>query len=88
MEFLSILDAALVPLTLSKDVTSQASKDECQKKLDEARSFLKAIAEKDGTKNRAASLATTELGYRAFKHGLSGVYCFLYIILVQICAML
>lgn len=47
--------------------------------MDKARTFLAEIAQKDGSKNRAAPLALTELEHRAYKHGLSGTYCTGYI---------
>ncbi|KIJ69304.1 hypothetical protein HYDPIDRAFT_105904 [Hydnomerulius pinastri MD-312] len=72
LEFLSILDATFAPVSSAKDAeVSEESKSECIENITKSRAFLTEIAQKDGTKNRAAPLALLELEHRAHKHGLS-----------------
>ncbi|KAL4067946.1 N-acetyltransferase B complex non catalytic subunit-domain-containing protein [Scleroderma yunnanense] len=71
LEFLSILDGTFHPIASIRDEASEQCKQECRENMDKARTFLADIAQKDGTKNRAAALALTELECRAYKHGLS-----------------
>ncbi|KIJ16949.1 hypothetical protein PAXINDRAFT_168389 [Paxillus involutus ATCC 200175] len=72
LEFLSILDATFGLLSSPKDgEISEELNNECRENIAKSRAFLTEVAQKDGTKNRAAPLALLELEHRAHKHGLS-----------------
>ena len=73
MEFLSVLDSTFAILSSQRegDIIAER-KSECLENVSKARAFLAGVAEKDGTKNRAAPLALLELEHRAHKFGLSG----------------
>ncbi|KAG6336410.1 hypothetical protein ID866_2683 [Astraeus odoratus] len=73
LEFLSVLDAAFVPVALSQGDPSEGSTRQCRENIEKARTFLADIANKDGAKNRAAPLALVDLEHRAYKHGLNDV---------------
>lgn len=73
LEFLSVLDSTFAQVSSQReDEITQESKNECLENVSKARAFLAEVAEKDGTKNRAAPLALLELEHRACKFGLSG----------------
>ncbi|KAF9227685.1 hypothetical protein BS17DRAFT_774157 [Gyrodon lividus] len=72
LEFLSILDGTFAPVSSPKNSqASEESKKECLENTTKFREFLTEVAQKDGTKNRAALLALLEMEHRAHKHGLS-----------------
>ena len=73
LEFLSVLDSTFTPVSSQREGEDTAeSNNECLENISRARAFLAEVAEKDGTKNRAAPLALLELEHRAHKFGLSG----------------
>ncbi|KAG8217714.1 N-acetyltransferase B complex non catalytic subunit-domain-containing protein [Butyriboletus roseoflavus] len=72
LEFLSVLDSTFAPVSSQREgEITEESKNQCLENVSKARAFLAEVAEKDGTKNRAAPLALLELDHRASKSGLS-----------------
>lgn len=75
LELLSVLDSTFASVSSQSEGTiTEEEKNECLENVSKARAFLAEVAEKDGTKNRAAPLALLELEHRAHKLGLSGQF--------------
>ncbi|KAF7304820.1 Actin cytoskeleton organization protein [Mycena kentingensis (nom. inval.)] len=71
LEFLSVLDAALLPVISRAAALDDTEKTEYSARVAKAQEFFTKIAEKDGRKDRSAVLALIELEQRARMHGVS-----------------
>jgi N-terminal acetyltransferase B complex non-catalytic subunit len=71
VEFLSLLDGTFSYVSDEKTEADEKAKEECTEHATKSREFLAQIAEKDGSRDRSASLALLELESRAKKYNVS-----------------